>query len=96
MAILKIKAYETVIQNDWYEDGASVLIGVVEDGHPEEAHYDSWADEKIYFYLTAQEFAELKAGDVLNDGEDFTIVEIDKDNPHIYEVEYNEEEFEDA
>jgi hypothetical protein len=30
----------------------------------------------------------LKAGDVLNDGEDFTIVEIDKDNPTIFEVNY--------
>jgi hypothetical protein len=25
-----IKAYDTVIHNEWYEDGASVLIGVIE------------------------------------------------------------------
>ena len=88
-----IKAYETEIHNEWYEDGATVLIGVVEEGHPDEAYYDSYADERIYFYITAEELENLKAGDVLNDGEDFTIVEIDKENPHIWEVEYSPEEF---
>jgi hypothetical protein len=34
----------------------------------------------------------LKIGDVLNDGEDFTILEIDKENPHIFEVEYETED----
>ncbi len=86
-----IKAYDTVIHNEWYEDGASVLIGVIEEGHPEDAYYDNWADEKIYFYLTEEEMRSLKVGDVLNDGEDFTIVEIDKDNPCIFDVEYGEE-----
>ncbi len=86
-----IKAYDTVIHNEWYEDGASVLIGVIEKGHPEDAYYDNWADEKIYFYLTEEEMRSLKVGDVLNDGEDFTIVEIDKDNPCIFDVEYGEE-----
>jgi len=90
-----IKAYETVIHNEWYEDGANVLIGVVEDGHPDEAHWDSYADDKIYFYLTPDEMANLKVGDVLNDGEDFTIMEIDPE-PRIYEVEYNEEDYENA
>lgn len=92
MPKILIKAYDTVIQNEWYEDGASVLIGVADrDDHPEEAFW-GWADEKIYFYLDPEEMANLKVGDVLNDGEDFTIVEIDKDNPHIYEVEYELEE----
>ena len=86
-----IKGYDAVIQNEWYEDGASVLIGVVEDGHPDEAYFDCWADEKIYFYLSEEEMDRLKVGDTLNDGEDFTIVEIDKDNPHIFEIEYEEE-----
>ena len=95
MRSMKIKAYEVVIQNEWYEDGANVLIGVVEDGHPEEAHWESYADDRIYFYLTAEEMANLKVGDVLNDGEDFTIVEIDPE-PSIYEIEYNEEDFQDA
>jgi len=90
-----IKAYETVIHNEWYEDGANVLIGVVEDGHPDEAHWESYADDKIYFYLTLDEMANLKVGDVLNDGEDFTIMEIDPE-PRIYEVEYNEEDYENA
>ena len=85
-----IKGYDAVIHNDWYEDGASVLIGVAEEGHPEEAYYDSWADERIYFFLTQDQMASLKVGDTLNDGEDFTIVEIDKENPHIFEVEYEE------
>ena len=51
MPKILIKAYDTVIQNEWYEDGASVLIGVADrDNHPEEAFW-GWADEKIYFYL---------------------------------------------
>jgi hypothetical protein len=87
-----IKAYEIVIHNEWYEDGASVLIGVIEEGHPEEAYYDSWADEKIYYFLSQEELNALKVGDVLNDGEDFTILEIDKKNPHIFEVEYETED----
>ena len=36
--------------------------------------------------------ADLKVGDVLNDGEDFTIVAIDKENPQIIEIEYELEE----
>jgi hypothetical protein len=87
-----IKAYDTVIHNEWYEDGASVLIGVIEEGHPEDAYYDNWADEKIYYFLSQKELDALKIGDVLNDGEDFTILEIDKENPHIFEVEYETED----
>ena len=60
MPKLIIKGYDCVIQNDWYEDGASVLIGVVEEGHPEEAYYDSWADERIYFFLTQEEMDALE------------------------------------
>ena len=86
-----IKAYDTVIDSDWTGDGASVLIGVVEEGHPDEAYFDTYADEKIYFYLTSEEMNNLKVGDVLNDGEDFTIVEIDKNDPHVWEIEYEEE-----
>ena len=71
---------------------ASVLLGVAEDGHPEDAYFDSWADEKIYFFLTEQEMQSLKVGDVLNDGEDFTIVQIDKVDPTVFEVEYILEE----
>jgi hypothetical protein len=92
MPTMIIKGYDAVIQNDWYEDGASVLIGVVEAEHPEEAFEECWADERIYFYISAEEMANLKVGDVLNDGEDFTIVEIDKENPHFYEVDYELEE----
>jgi hypothetical protein len=91
MPKMEIKAYEVFIKSEWYEDGASVLIGVVDGDHPEEAYW-GWLDEKVYFYLDPEELANLKVGDVLNDGEDFTIVEIDKDNPHFYEVNYELEE----
>ena len=91
MPRMSVKCYDTVIHNDWYEDGASVLIGVVDGDHPDEAYW-GWLDEKVYFYLDPEEMANLKVGDVLNDGEDFTIVEIDKDNPHFYEVDYELEE----
>jgi hypothetical protein len=90
---MTIKGYHAVISSDWLGDGSAVLIGVVEDGHPCEAYFDSDADERIYFYLSEEELANLKVGDVLNDGEDFTIVEIDKDEPHIFEIEYDEKEF---
>jgi len=95
MNIMKIKAYEVFIKSEWYEDGAWVLIGVEEDGHPDEASWDCWADEKIYFYLSAEEMANLKVGDVLNDGEDFTILEIDPE-PTIYEIEYDPADFAEA
>jgi hypothetical protein len=85
-----IKGYDAVINCDWLGDGASILIGVIEEGHPDDIYFDSWADQKIYYYLTCDEFANLKVGDVLNDGEDFTIIEIDKDEPHIFEIEYEE------
>jgi len=90
---ITIKAYETVIDCDWLGDGASVLIGVAEEGHPCEAYFDSFADERIYFYLDEEEMANLKIGDVLNDGEDFKIVEINKEHPHVWEIEYDEKEF---
>ena len=90
MPKLIIKAYDALIHSEWYDEGCNVLIGVVDDNLPQEAYdADWWADEKIYYYLTNEEFAELKAGDVLNDGEDFTVTEIDKENPSIFEVEYD-------
>jgi hypothetical protein len=93
MPKLKIKAYDAVIHNEWYEDGASVLIGVIEKGHPDNAFsHEWWMDEKIYYYILEEEMQSLKAGDVLNDGEDFTILEIDKENPTIFEVDYELDE----
>jgi hypothetical protein len=92
MPKITIKAYETVINSDWTGDGARVLIGVVVQGdYPDEYFWDNWADDRIYYYLEPEELANLKVGDVLNDGEDFTIVSIDKDAPRIFEVEYEEE-----
>jgi hypothetical protein len=87
MPKMEIKAYEVFIKSEWYEDGAYVLIGVEEDGHPEYASWECYADERIYFYVSAEEMANLKVGDVLNDGEYFTILEIDPE-PIIYEVDY--------
>ena len=91
MLKMQIKAYEVFIKSQFYDEGAYVLIGVAEEGHPYDAYWDSYADARIYFYVSAEEMANLKVGDVLNDGEDFTILEIDPE-PTIYEVEYNLEE----
>ena len=96
MRTMLIKGYDAVIDCNWLGDGASILIGVVEDGHPDDAYFDSDADSKIYYYLTAEEMTNLKVGDVLNDGEDFTIVSIDKDSPCTFWVEYDEKEFTNA
>jgi hypothetical protein len=87
MPKMEIKAYEVFIKSDFYDKGAYVLIGVAEEGHPYEAYWDSYADQKIYFYLDPEEMANLKVCDVLNDGEDFTILEIDPEFT-IYEVQY--------
>ena len=82
-----IKGYDATIHNDWYEGGCDVLIGVIPDGLPQDAYNeDWWADEKIYYYLTESEFASLKAGDVLNDGEDFTVTQLDKTDPTIFKI----------
>ena len=91
MLKLIIKAYETVIDSNWSGKGARVLIGVVQGDTPDEYFWDNYVDEKIYYYLEPDEMATLKVGDVLNDGEDFTIVSIDKDTPRIFDVEYEEE-----
>lgn len=95
MPKMTIKAYETVIKCDWLGEDAQVLIGVEEEGHPEDACWESAVDEKIYFYISKEEMANLKIGDVLNDGEDFKIIDIDKENPIIFEIDY-ELENEDA
>lgn len=93
MPTLNIKAYGAVINCDWLGGDGEVYIGVAQDeeNHPEWWEYASWVDEKIYYYLTEEEMRSLKVGDILNDGEDFTIVEIDKDNPVIYKVDYQVE-----
>jgi hypothetical protein len=64
----------------------SVLLGIEEQGHPSHAYEDSWADSKIYYYMTDEELQTLKAGDELDEGT--ILVSIDKDNETIYEVEY--------
>lgn len=92
MPKMTIKAYQTVINCDWLGKEVRVLIGVEEEGQPDYACWESELDEKIYFYLTAEEMTNLKIGDVLNDGEDFTIISIDKDNPEIIEIDYELEE----
>jgi hypothetical protein len=91
MLKLNIKAYETVINSNWTGNNAAVLIGVVQGNYPSEYFWDNWADNRIYYYLELEEMEILKVGDVLNDGEDFTIVSINKDQPSIYEIEYLEE-----
>jgi len=96
MRTMLIKGYHAIINSNWTGDGASILFGVVEDGHPDDVYFDSEADSKIYFYLTAEELNNLKVGDVLNDGEDFTIVEIDKDDPCHFFIDYDEKDFENA
>ena len=92
MTKFTIKAYSAIIHSDWYDNGCSVLIGVVPDDLPVQA-WDTewWADDRIYFYLSQSQFDAVKAGDVLNDGEDFTVTEIDKTDPQLFETEYEEE-----
>ena len=86
-----IKAYRAVITCDWLGNDVDVLLGVEENAPEDYWEYMSDLDEKIYYYFTPEEFADLKAGDILNDGEDFLIVSIDKENPQIIEIEYQEE-----
>jgi hypothetical protein len=87
-----IKAYRATITCDWLGDDADVLIGVEENAPVDwwEGHYG--LDEKIYYYFSPEEFAKLKVGDVCNGGEDFTIVALDKENPEIFEFDYEEDE----
>ena len=92
MKTIKVTVYDTVIDCDWYGKETEVLLGVVSDADAEWWEYADWLDSKVYFYLTEEEMANLKEGDVLNDGEDFKIISIDKDNPTTYEVQYEESE----
>ena len=88
MPTVKIKTYDAVISCDWLGDDVSVLLGVAPDDDSEWWEYDDGLDSKVYYYLTEDEMKNLKAGDVLNDGEEFTIVSIDKDSPTEYEVNW--------
>ena len=47
MKTMKIKAYDTIISCDWLGENVQVLLGVEEEGHPMDACWDSWVDEKI-------------------------------------------------
>ena len=92
MSKYTIRMYRAVITSDWLGENADTFFGV-EENAPEDWWEDYYGlDEKIYYYFTPEEFANLKAGDVCNDGEDFTIVEVDKENPQIFEIEYEEDE----
>ena len=44
MPTMKIKGYDTIINCDWLGDGVYVIIGVEEEGHPEDAHFGTWVD----------------------------------------------------
>jgi hypothetical protein len=86
-----VKVYHSVVKMDDGEEYA-VDIGVVEKGIPFEAYWESWIDPRIYFNLTAKELDELQIGDELSEGD--YLMEIDKDNPSIWEAEYDPDEYE--
>jgi hypothetical protein len=86
----EVKVYHAVIKAD---DGVeyAVNIGVVESGVPYEAYWDGWIDPRMYFNMSAQEMSDLSVGDVVADGD--ILVEVDKDNPSIWEAEYDPAEY---
>jgi hypothetical protein len=86
----EVKVYHSVVKG---YDGVeyAVDIGVVDVGVPFEAYWDSWIDPRMYFNMTAQELHELSVGDEVCDGD--ILVEIDKDNPSIWEAEYDPDEY---
>jgi hypothetical protein len=86
----QVKVYSAVIKGDDGEDLA-VDIGVVDVGVPYQAYWDSWIDPRIFFNMTAQEIEEISVGDEVCDGD--LLVEIDKDNPSIWEAEYDPDEY---
>lgn len=87
---LKIRAYYAVISCDWLGENSEVTLGVIENEQDNENWWDNdlWIDQQIYYYFTPEDMENLKAGDIYNDGEDFKIVSIDKQNPTIYAIEY--------
>jgi hypothetical protein len=86
----EVKVYSAVLKGDDGQEMA-VDIGVVDVGVPFEAYWDSWIDSHMYFNMTAQELEELSVGDEVIDGD--ILVEIDKDNPSIWEAEYDPDEY---
>ena len=86
----EVKVYSAVIKGDDGEEMA-VDIGVVDVGVPFEAYWDSWIDPRMYFNMTAQELHELAVGDEIAEGD--ILIEIDKDNPSIWEAEYDPDEY---
>ena len=85
-----VKAYHAVIK-DCDGNEFAVDIGVVDRGVPLDAYWNSWIDPRIYFNMGQDELDSLKIGDEVAEGD--ILVEIDKENPSIWEAEYNPEEY---
>ena len=93
MRKFEVKVYHAVIKD--FHDGVeyAVDIGVVEKGVPFEAYWDSWIDPRMYFNMSQTELDALEVGDEVAEGD--TLMEIDKEDPSIWEAEYDPAKFND-
>jgi hypothetical protein len=84
-----VKVYPAVVLMEGVE--YSVDIGIVDKGVPFEAFYDSWIDPRIYYTIEDHELDDLKAGYQLSS--DDCLVSIDKEDPLIWEGEYDPDDY---
>ena len=89
MKTISIAVYSMEIQpSDW--PPTWVDIGIIDDDLTLEVVIDSWLDSQLYYNLTTEEFANLKAGDELDEG---TIVLSIDTEPTYHHISYDEFEY---
>ena len=67
MKTIQIAVYGVEIQPEGWPP-MWVNVGIIDDDLTLEVVIDSWLDEKLYYNLTTEEFANLKVGDELDEG----------------------------
>ena len=89
MADFIVKSYDCVIRCEDGEEYA-VNIGVVQEGTPMEAYWDSWIDPRMYFNMSQEELDDLTVGDEIAEGD--ILVFIDRE-PSIMEATYDPDRY---
>ena len=90
MKTIEIAVYGVEIQPESWNEPTWVNVGIINDDLTLEVVIDSWLDEKLYYNLTAEEFANLKVGDELDEGT--RVLSIDPE-PDYESISYEEFEY---
>ena len=90
MKTIQIAVYGVEIKPDSWNEPTWVNVGIIDDDLTLEVVIDSWLDEKLYYNLTTEEFANLKVGDELDEGT--RVLTIHRE-PDYESISYEESEY---